>query len=112
MSANRTVKTFIPFIVSTLRFAGLPGTENHFRLFPIVSVKWLSDYAGSLIEFASRFLHTMIGTKLTHYEITDHLGSGGMGDVYPATDTRLGRSVAITYLPEAFSNDRDRVARF
>src|SRR5215467_3273728 len=54
----------------------------------------------------------MIGTKLAHYEITSHLGSGGMGDVYQATDTKLERSVAIKFLPEAFSHDTDRVARF
>ena len=47
----------------------------------------------------------MIGTKLAHYEITSHLGSGGMGDVYQATDSKLGRSVAIKLLPEAFSHD-------
>src|SRR5262245_39537332 len=54
----------------------------------------------------------MIGTKLAHYEITSHIGSGGMGDVYQATDTKLGRSVAIKFLPEAFSHDNERVARF
>src|SRR5262245_61716607 len=54
----------------------------------------------------------MIGTKLAHYEITAHLGSGGMGDVYRATDTKLGRSVAIKLLPEGFSHDTERVARF
>jgi len=54
----------------------------------------------------------MIGTKLAHYKITSHLGSGGMGDVYQATDSRLGRSVAIKFLPEAFSHDSERVARF
>ena len=54
----------------------------------------------------------MIGTKLAHYEITRHIGSGGMGDVYQATDTKLGRSVAIKFLPEAFSNDTERIARF
>src|SRR5215475_3658705 len=54
----------------------------------------------------------MIGTKLAHYEITTHLGSGGMGDVYQATDTKLGRSVAIKLLPDAFANDAERVARF
>jgi hypothetical protein len=56
--------------------------------------------------------HTMIGTRLAHYEITSHLGSGGMGDVYQATDTKLGRSVAIKFLPDAFSHDTERVARF
>src|SRR4029434_6492992 len=54
----------------------------------------------------------MIGTKLAHYEITSHIGSGGMGEVYQATDSKLGRSVAIKCLPEAFSHDNERVARF
>ena len=54
----------------------------------------------------------MIGTKLAHYEITSHLGTGGMGEVYQATDSKLGRSVAIKLLPEAFTHDADRSARF
>ena len=54
----------------------------------------------------------MIGTKLAHYEITRHLGSGGMGDVYQATDSKLGRSVAIKFLPEAWAHDDERLARF
>src|SRR6516225_1107899 len=54
----------------------------------------------------------MIGTKLGHYEITSHLGSGGMGEVYRATDSQLGRSVAIKLLPAAFAQDVDRAARF
>src|SRR5215467_6733653 len=54
----------------------------------------------------------MIGTKLAHYEITSHLGSGGMGEVYQATDLNLGRSVAVKLLPESFAHDADRVARF
>src|SRR5262245_57672031 len=54
----------------------------------------------------------MIGTKLAHYEITNHIGSGGMGDVYQATDSKLGHSVAIKFLPEAFGRDPERLARF
>ena len=54
----------------------------------------------------------MIGTKLAHFTITAHLGSGDMGDVYQATDSKLGRSVAIKLLPEAFTHDTDRAARF
>jgi serine/threonine protein kinase len=54
----------------------------------------------------------MIGTKLAHYEITSHLGTGGMGEVYQATDSKLGRSVAIKLLPSAFASDPDRLSRF
>lgn len=54
----------------------------------------------------------MIGTRLAHYDITGHLGSGGMGDVFQATDSKLGRSVAIKLLPEVFARDTERVARF
>jgi serine/threonine protein kinase/WD40 repeat protein len=54
----------------------------------------------------------MIGTKVAHFEITAHLGSGGMGDVYQAADTKLNRSVAIKFLPEAFSHHSESVARF
>src|SRR4029434_6634542 len=54
----------------------------------------------------------MIGTRLAHYEITSHLGTGGMGEVYQAVDSKLGQSVAIKILPEVFSRDKDRTARF
>src|SRR3990170_5301520 len=54
----------------------------------------------------------MIGSKLAHYNITAHLGSGGFGDVYQATDSKLGRTVALKLLPEAFARDAERVARF
>src|SRR5215510_6599490 len=54
----------------------------------------------------------MIGTTLAHFKITAHLGSGGMGEVYQATDTKLGRSVAIKVLPDVFAVDIERVARF
>src|SRR5213595_2108328 len=54
----------------------------------------------------------MIGTKLAHYEITSHLGTGGMGEVYQATDSKLGRSVAIKLLPVEFASDPERLSRF
>jgi serine/threonine protein kinase len=52
------------------------------------------------------------GTRLGPYEITARIGVGGMGEVYRATDTNLGRPVAIKVLPEAFAHDGDRLARF
>jgi eukaryotic-like serine/threonine-protein kinase len=54
----------------------------------------------------------MISTTLGHYEITRHLGTGGMGEVYQATDTKLGRSVAIKRLPVAFASEPDHLSRF
>jgi serine/threonine protein kinase len=52
------------------------------------------------------------GSRLGPYEIVSALGAGGMGEVYRARDTRLGRSVAVKVLPSAFSADRDRLRRF
>ena len=52
------------------------------------------------------------GTRLGHFEILDRLGAGGMGEVYLAQDTRLGRKVAIKVLPAEFASDPERLARF
>lgn len=52
------------------------------------------------------------GTELLHYRILSSIGSGGMGEVYEAEDTRLGRRVAIKFLNDRFSSDPDRLHRF
>ena len=52
------------------------------------------------------------GTKLGHYEILSPLGKGGMGEVWRARDSKLGREVAIKTLPEEFAQDEERLARF
>ncbi|HSM52261.1 MAG TPA: protein kinase, partial [Thermoanaerobaculia bacterium] len=54
----------------------------------------------------------MIGTTLAHYRVTAALGEGGMGQVWRAEDTKLGREVALKVLPEAFAEDPERMARF
>ena len=52
------------------------------------------------------------GTRLGPYEIQSALGAGGMGEVYRARDTKLGRDVALKILPDSFTHDPERLARF
>src|SRR5262245_45271719 len=53
-----------------------------------------------------------VGSRLASYEIVAPLGSGGMGEVYRARDTRLKRDVAVKVMPDAFAEDTERLGRF
>src|SRR4029453_325352 len=52
------------------------------------------------------------GTRLGPYKVTAQIGAGGMGEVWCAADTNLGRQVAIKILPDVFAHDPERLARF
>jgi len=54
----------------------------------------------------------MVPLPIAHYKVTSKIGEGGMGEVYRATDTKLGRDVAIKVIPDGFAQDADHMARF
>src|SRR5262249_46839680 len=95
------------------RIGTTSSRSNTFDLFRCANISNESEFAfihcdrkvvskAGMRDKMHAFHQEMIGTRLAHYEITSHLGSGGMGEVYQATDSKLGRSVAIKLLPDAF----------
>ena len=81
-----------------------------------------SERAGSLLDspamqmaaplFVNDSVETMLGQSIGRYKIIAAVGAGGMGEVYLAHDTRLGRKIALKLLPTHFTTDKDRLRRF
>ena len=81
----------------------------------VLAVGLLAGECPDLLRVSEETPLTMaleVGSRLGHYKVSALIGEGGMGQVYRATDTTLDRDVALKVLPDAFTADPDRLARF
>ena len=83
----------------------MPRLDRTAYRYPISGPRLRSRYTGAFMRLAA-------GDRFGHYQIHALLGAGGMGEVYRATDTRLGREIALKILPSDVAADHERMARF
>ena len=88
------------------------GGDSELRLQVESLMRSSGSAAGIVPSDVFEVLRLRPGTKIDQFEIVSLLGSGGMGEVYRARDTQLGREVAIKILPPAFAEDPERLRRF
>lgn len=92
----------------------LAQEDNSFLEKPVLEVaaRQLAQGQAESRQRSSDGATGLTGRTISHYQIGQRIGVGGMGEVYRALDTRLGREVALKFLPEALAKERDRLARF
>ena len=102
--------TVLLWEIASTRLLEPPGGKAPASVYPPAFCRVIA-YRG-LARIIRSSLALAIGTRLGPYEVIYAIGAGGMGEVYRAHDTVLGRDVAIKALPDSVAHDAERVARF